>query len=164
MATLTREFTFDAAHQLVDYDGKCACIHGHTYRLLVTVEGHKLQQIGPKKGMIIDFGQLKKVVNEEVIEKLDHKFLAEGNEAILQLMDYVYSQFHHDMNPSTIFGENGLQTLGFRTTAENLAKWIYFQLDGKLSVKLREVKLYETPNSCVTYNWNDYARDVTTNA
>lgn len=68
---ITREFRFDAAHNLVNYKGKCENLHGHTYKLKVTLAG------SPEKdsGMIIDFALLKKIVNERVIDKLDHNYL-----------------------------------------------------------------------------------------
>ena len=67
---LKRTFHFDAAHQVADYNGKCENLHGHTYILTVTITG-KLQ----KNGMVLDFAILKKIVNETVLNKLDHKFL-----------------------------------------------------------------------------------------
>ena len=67
---LKRIFHFDAAHQVVDYNGKCENLHGHTYMLTVTITG-KLKE----NGMVLDFVILKKVVNETVLNKLDHKFL-----------------------------------------------------------------------------------------
>lgn len=67
---VTREFSFSAAHHLTDYKGKCEHPHGHTYRLAVTVEG-PIQ----KNGLVLDFVELKKVVNEKVLEFLDHSDL-----------------------------------------------------------------------------------------
>jgi 6-pyruvoyltetrahydropterin/6-carboxytetrahydropterin synthase len=69
---LSRDFIFDAAHRIVDYSGKCEHIHGHTYKLKVTISGDiKLS------GMVLDFAVLKKIVNDEVIFKLDHADLNE---------------------------------------------------------------------------------------
>ncbi|MFH1126677.1 MAG: 6-carboxytetrahydropterin synthase QueD [archaeon] len=65
---LCREFYFDAAHRLPDYDGKCANLHGHTYKLEVVVSGN----VKKKSGMVVDFCDIKKAVNEAVIERLDH--------------------------------------------------------------------------------------------
>lgn len=67
---ITKQFKFDAAHNLVDYKGKCEHLHGHTYKLEVTLHGEPALQ-----GMIIDFGDLKAIVNELVIDKLDHHYL-----------------------------------------------------------------------------------------
>lgn len=67
---LTREFKFDAAHNLVQYHGKCERLHGHTYRLAVTFEGTT-----DAEGMIIDFTELKAQVNALVLSKLDHSYI-----------------------------------------------------------------------------------------
>lgn len=67
---VTRQFSFSAAHHLTDYQGKCEHPHGHTYRLAVTVEG-RIQ----KNGLVLDFVELKKIVNEKVLEDLDHRDL-----------------------------------------------------------------------------------------
>ncbi|PJC54320.1 MAG: 6-carboxytetrahydropterin synthase QueD [Candidatus Levybacteria bacterium CG_4_9_14_0_2_um_filter_35_21] len=73
---ITKEFRFDAAHQLLNYNGPCANLHGHTYKLQVSVAG-----IVQKSGMVMDFGDLKNIVNEKVISKLDHTFI---NKIIIQ--------------------------------------------------------------------------------
>lgn len=67
---ITREFTFDSAHFLPSYHGKCENIHGHTYRLQVTVKGPV-----DDEGMVIDFALLKKVVKKQILEKLDHAMI-----------------------------------------------------------------------------------------
>lgn len=108
---ITKEFTFDAAHKLLEYDGPCARLHGHTYRLQVTISGTV-----KKNGMVIDFLDLKKIVKEKVLTKLDHVYL---NEVVGQ------------------------------PTAENLAIWIWDQLEKDLP--LYEIKLWETPTGSVTY-------------
>jgi 6-pyruvoyltetrahydropterin/6-carboxytetrahydropterin synthase len=69
---ITKIFSFDSAHQLEDYEGKCRQLHGHTYKLEVTVKG----EMG-ESGMVFDFSILKKVVTERVISQLDHKYLNE---------------------------------------------------------------------------------------
>ena len=67
---LCREFKFDAAHNLVNYHGKCERLHGHTYRLAVTLKGKP-----DGEGMIFDFVDLKRAVNELVLSKLDHSYI-----------------------------------------------------------------------------------------
>lgn len=70
---ITKEFKFETAHALMGYDGLCKHIHGHSYELLVTVIGHPIEdESNPKLGMVMDFGDLKKIVKEEVVEKMDH--------------------------------------------------------------------------------------------
>lgn len=72
----TKLFVFEAAHQLLNHSGKCARLHGHSYKLEVTVSG-PLQKSGPAEGMIVDFDDLSKVVKEQIIQKFDHQFLNE---------------------------------------------------------------------------------------
>ena len=80
MFYLTKIFHFEAAHALTGYDGKCRNIHGHSYELRVTVKGLPLNEPGnPKNGMVIDFHDLKNIVNQEVVEKLDHSFIIGNN-------------------------------------------------------------------------------------
>lgn len=70
---ITKEFKFETAHALMGYDGLCKHIHGHSYELLVTVIGLPIEdESSPKLGMVMDFGDLKKIVKEEVVEKMDH--------------------------------------------------------------------------------------------
>ncbi len=68
---ISRDFKFDSAHNLICYEGKCENLHGHTYRLKVTLSGKQDETTG----MIIDFNQLQKIVDEKVIERLDHNYL-----------------------------------------------------------------------------------------
>ena len=70
---ITKEFKFETAHSLPGYDGLCKNIHGHSYGLLVTVAGYPLkEQDHPKLGMVMDFGDLKKIVRKEIVEPFDH--------------------------------------------------------------------------------------------
>ncbi len=67
---ITKEFSFSAAHNLINYHGKCEELHGHNYKLSITLSGN------PKEnGMIIDFALFKKIVEENIISLLDHKYL-----------------------------------------------------------------------------------------
>lgn len=88
---VTREFTFDAAHHLDNYHGKCERMHGHTYRLQVTVKG-EIQN----NGMVVDFVLLKKVVNRYVISKLDHQLLNEvvKNPSTERLVIWIWKQLN----------------------------------------------------------------------
>lgn len=119
---VTKNFTFDAAHFLPNHKGKCSSMHGHTYRLEVTVvrEKGELIEQGSDEGMVIDFSDLKAIVKTEVIDKMDHK-----------LLNDVFS---------------------FRTTAENMAAHIFDVLTHQLrplGVRVDKIKLWETPDSCV---------------
>lgn len=72
--SITKSFTFEAAHQLHKHNGKCARLHGHSYRLEVTVAGELISE-GSSEGMVMDFGDLSKIVDREIIEQWDHRFL-----------------------------------------------------------------------------------------
>lgn len=67
---LIKTFEFDAAHNLIHYHGKCERLHGHTYKLVVKLEGEP-----DEEGMVYDFVRLKKLVNEKVIDAFDHAYL-----------------------------------------------------------------------------------------
>jgi 6-pyruvoyltetrahydropterin/6-carboxytetrahydropterin synthase len=70
---VTKEFTFEMAHALLGYDGSCRFVHGHSYGLSVTVIGNPIENTGDHKlGMVIDFGDLKKIVKETVVDVFDH--------------------------------------------------------------------------------------------
>jgi 6-pyruvoyltetrahydropterin/6-carboxytetrahydropterin synthase len=68
---LRKEYGFEAAHFIYNHPGKCRNLHGHSYRLFVSLEG----EVDPGTGMIIDFDDLSKIVNEHVLSRLDHRFL-----------------------------------------------------------------------------------------
>lgn len=70
--SITKVFTFDSAHHLNNYAGKCKNIHGHTYKLEVTLKG-----IPDKNGLVIDFHDLNDIVEKEILTKIDHKYLNE---------------------------------------------------------------------------------------
>lgn len=77
MLTVTKQFKFEAAHHLPHYDGACNRLHGHSYKLEVTVMGKRIEddENNPKCGMIIDFKDLKKIVKEVAVDKYDHNYL-----------------------------------------------------------------------------------------
>jgi 6-pyruvoyltetrahydropterin/6-carboxytetrahydropterin synthase len=73
---ITKEFSFEAAHALRGYDGPCKSIHGHSYQLSVTVTGSPLADPGsPKTGMVMDFGDLKKIIRKNIIDPVDHSLI-----------------------------------------------------------------------------------------
>jgi 6-pyruvoyltetrahydropterin/6-carboxytetrahydropterin synthase len=70
---ITKEFKFEMAHALMGYDGPCRNIHGHSYSLNVTVAGDPIADgSDPKLGMVMDFGDLKKIVRRAVVDEFDH--------------------------------------------------------------------------------------------
>lgn len=71
---LRRQFRFEASHLLPDHDGKCRRMHGHGYALGVEVSGCALRDSGPKRGMLMDYGDLKEIVGP-IVDGLDHRHL-----------------------------------------------------------------------------------------
>lgn len=69
---VSKEFTFDSAHHLHNYEGKCKNLHGHTYKLQVIMRGKV-----DARGIAIDFGDIKRIAKERVVDRLDHKYLNE---------------------------------------------------------------------------------------
>ncbi|MBU0999985.1 6-carboxytetrahydropterin synthase QueD [Patescibacteria group bacterium] len=91
---IAKEFTFDAAHKLLNYKGLCANLHGHTYKLQVILSG----PVG-NNGMVFDFVDLKKIVTEKIISKLDHTFI---NKIIKQstaenIVTWIWKQLEKDL-------------------------------------------------------------------
>jgi len=95
---INKIFTFDAAHKLPNYNGKCANLHGHTWKLIVSLEGEIKEN-----GMIVDFKELKDKVNEKVIDKLDHSYLndAISNPTCENLLLWIKEQLA-ELNPKTL--------------------------------------------------------------
>lgn len=137
MYGLKTEAAFDSAHFLTDYYGKCENLHGHRWRVEVTLGQDELQAEGTMRDMVLDFGVFKKAVREAA-EELDHVFLVEEG----------------SLAPETIAALEGegftLKILPFRTTAENLAHWFYDKLVAQ-DLPVIEVEVDETPNNRAFY-------------
>ena len=139
MLKVAKEFSFDMAHLLDGHDGKCQNLHGHTYNLQVIVSG-ETENNGAKKGMVIDFADLKRAVNELIISPMDHAFIydqsSERETKIAQLLQ--------QLNSKTF-------ALPVRSTAENLAQFIFQRLQENVGFHLHSVRLWETPTSFAEY-------------
>ncbi|MBQ9057946.1 MAG: 6-carboxytetrahydropterin synthase [Atopobiaceae bacterium] len=137
MYRLKTEAHFDSAHFLTDYYGKCENLHGHRWRVVAYVCAEELQSSGTEKDMVMDFGVFKRKLRE-LADSLDHRFLVEEG----------------SLAPSTIAALEGegfeLCMLPFRTTAENLAHYIFDELAHR-GMPVCQVDVYETPNNCATY-------------
>jgi 6-pyruvoyltetrahydropterin/6-carboxytetrahydropterin synthase len=139
MSTLriTKEFRFEAAHALKDYDGPCKSIHGHSYELSVTVRGIPIQHpTSHKKGMIMDFGDLKKIVKRNIIDRFDHSLILQSNES-----GETYRNLGEEFSNVIL--------VDYQPTSENLLIDIAQKITGLLpeGVTLHSLKLRETANS-----------------
>lgn len=76
--TLEKEFSFEASHQLPDHDGKCSRLHGHSWRGRLVCKGDRLQESGPKQGMLVDFSEMSEVIRPLLRDHLDHWHLNES--------------------------------------------------------------------------------------
>jgi 6-pyruvoyltetrahydropterin/6-carboxytetrahydropterin synthase len=116
---ISKVFTFDAAHHMHNHEGKCISLHGHTYRLEVTISGYP-----DDKGMSIDFGVIKQIYEERLQEKLDHRYLNETLPPMNTTVENLLVWMWEEIDRSLV--EKGWKDKGFR---------------------IEELKLYETPNS-----------------
>ena len=107
MATIriTKQFSFETGHALYGYDGKCKNVHGHSYKLSVTVIGTPIDDsTNVKFGMVIDFGDLKKIVKEEIVDLFDHATVFNKNTPHIELAAELKNLGHHVMgNPSYLY-------------------------------------------------------------
>src|SRR5699024_2229842 len=93
---LTKRFTFETGHALYGYDGKCRNVHGPGYKLYVTVMGEpNADSAHVKHGMVMDFGDLKKIVNEEIVDKYDHAIAFNKNTPHRELGETMKAKGHH---------------------------------------------------------------------
>lgn len=135
---LTKEFSFEAAHALDGYDGPCREIHGHSYRLFVTVKGVPTENPeNPKCGMVMDFGVLKRIVNEEVVSRFDHALVLRDSASGAELRRTLAARF------------GNIVAVDYQPTCENMladfARRIAARLPG--GVALHALKLHETATS-----------------
>lgn len=148
--TITKEFSFDIAHRLEGHEGLCNNVHGHTYKLFVSVrmkERKSETKDKSSKGMVYDFKNLKEIVKEVIVDKLDHGF--------------VYNKDDLDSKSiaKVLEGQIKQKTYAFpfRTTAENMARWMFFSLndyfnENEINLECHKIKLYETPTSYAEFS------------
>ena len=135
---ITKIFTFDSSHMLDGHDGKCQNLHGHTYKLEITVSDDPIRG-GAKDGMVMDFTDLKAAVKKHITDPFDHAFIYNGgNDRECQIAALLKG-----WNMKTL-------CLPCRTTAENMAVEMYDRLKNA-GLKVCSVKLWETPTSCAEY-------------
>ena len=135
MIRLTKEFSFESAHALWGYDGKCREIHGHSYRLFVTIKGEPITDpIDPKLGMVMDFGELKSIVAREITDRMDHSFVMRATPEAEALAEAMGSQF------------TNVVLVDYQPTCENMLLDFAARLQKALPerVELYSLRLHET--------------------
>ncbi|MBU3158815.1 6-carboxytetrahydropterin synthase QueD [Clostridium frigoris] len=137
MYILKSEHSFDSAHFLSEYDGKCANIHGHRWKVEVEVQSENLTKGGQLEGMVIDFGDLKRDV-KSMADSYDHALIIQ----IGSMRDETLNCIKQD----------GFKVIlvDFRTTAENFAKFFFKQMKDK-GYNVKRTTVYETPNNSASY-------------
>ena len=135
MITVTKTVKFDAAHVLTNHQGLCKNLHGHTYRVDVSVA----QAAGDTSDMVIDFKELKGLATEVICDRFDHAFIYN-------------TESKGEREIAAVVEKNGMRTVAipFRSTAENLAKMFFGELKPRLP-GLCAVKVWETADSCAEY-------------
>lgn len=134
---ITREFSFEMAHVLKGYDGPCKNVHGHSYRLFVTLSGVPLNDnTNPKNGMVIDFNDLREIVMRNIINRFDHSVV-------------ISSDFDDERKKvlSETFGNTVI--VDYQPTCENLVMDFAEILKNTLpeGLELNNLRLYETRGS-----------------
>jgi 6-pyruvoyltetrahydropterin/6-carboxytetrahydropterin synthase len=143
---ITKEFSFETGHALYGYDGKCRNVHGHSYKLSVTVIGTPVTESGHiKLGMVIDFGDLKAIVREEVVDPFDHATVFNRNTPHMELATELMERGH-----KVILAD-------YQPTSENMvvdfAQRIARRLPSQL--KLHSLKLRETETAFAEWHASD---------
>lgn len=147
---VVKQIEWDMGHRVANHASKCRNIHGHRYKAEIALEGNLVDNNGnSSEGMVIDFGDIKKIAMENIHDVLDHGFMIWDKDEVLMKFFKENDEFKKIVVP-------------FTSTAENIAKWIYDQLDNKFTdifktgLKLKWVKLWETPTGYVIYQKNDH--------
>ena len=134
---ITKEFRFEASHALLNYDGLCKNIHGHSYILFVTVIGEPVtNESDPKLGMLMDFGDLKRIVKKEIVDVLDHSVILNNK-----------AEYQPFINVKEMFDR--IHLLDYQPTCENMVVDFAEKIIKRLpkNVEIYSVKLYETATS-----------------
>lgn len=135
---ITKQFNFETGHALYGYDGKCKNVHGHSYKLSVTVIGKPIaDSTHVKFGMVIDFSDLKKIVKEEIVDIFDHATVFNKNTPHIELAAELQSRGHHVI------------LVDYQPTSENMVIDFAQKICSRLpeSIQLFSLRLQETETS-----------------
>ena len=135
---ITKQFSFETGHALYGYDGKCKNVHGHSYKLAVTVIGDPItDETNVKLGMVIDFGDLKKIVKQEIVDKFDHATVFNRNTPHVELAEELQKRAHNVI------------LVDYQPTSENMIQDFAAKIQKRLPehIKLFSLRLQETETS-----------------
>ncbi len=137
MFTISTEASFDAAHFLKGYNGKCHNLHGHRWRVVVFAQKEQLCEDEQNRGMVFDFSELKDVL-KAMADDLDHSLIYETGSLKEKTVEALKEE------------DFRMNEVPFRPTAENFSKYFYDEITAK-GYDVRRVDVYETPNNCASY-------------
>jgi 6-pyruvoyltetrahydropterin/6-carboxytetrahydropterin synthase len=143
---ITKQFSFETGHALYGYDGKCKNVHGHSYKLSVTVIGTPiLDNTNVKFGMVIDFSDLKKIVREEIVDQFDHATVFNKNTPHIELANELKNREHHVI------------LVDYQPTSENMVIDFAKKISDRLpnNIQLHSLKLQETESSFAEWYASD---------
>ncbi len=143
---ITKQFSFETGHALYGYDGKCKNVHGHSYKLSVTVIGIPITDASNVKfGMVIDFSDLKKIVREEIVDLFDHATVFNKNTPHIELANELKNRGHHVI------------LVDYQPTSENMVVDFAKKIKDRLpdNIVLHSLKLQETESSFAEWYASD---------
>ncbi|WHT40613.1 MULTISPECIES: 6-carboxytetrahydropterin synthase [Myroides] len=143
---ITKQFTFETGHALYGYDGKCRNVHGHSYKLAVTVIGTPITDSSNVKfGMVIDFSDLKKIVKEEIVDIFDHATVFNKNTPHVELAQELKDRGHHVI------------LVDYQPTSENMVIDFANKIKNRLpeNLALYSLRLQETDSSYAEWYQSD---------
>jgi len=153
MIRITKKFTFETGHALYGYDGKCKNLHGHSYKLAVTVIGTPITDTSDSKyGMVIDFGDLKRIVKSEIVDKFDHATVFNKNTPHVELAKELENRGHNVI------------LVDYQPTSENMVVAFSEKIKNRLPghIELFSLKLQETETSFAEWYASDQALQPST--
>ncbi len=143
---ITKQFSFETGHALYGYDGKCRNVHGHSYKLSVTVIGTPITDTSHVKlGMVIDFGDLKRIVKEDIEDVFDHATVFNKNTPHIELAKELKDRGHNVI------------LVDYQPTSENMVIDFAKKIKARLpqNIELHSLKLQETETSYAEWYASD---------
>ena len=148
---ITKKFSFETGHALYGYDGKCKNVHGHSYKLSVTVMGSPIEdRTDAKFGMVIDFTDLKKIVKEEIVDQFDHATVFNETTPHIELAKELIKRDHHVI------------LVDYQPTSENMVIDFSKRIRSRLpeNIALFSLKLQETESSFAEWFASDNMKSI----